>query len=153
MKEAKSPTWISVKILKDNADMVADKLTYILNNWLKTGISLAWISWSPIFKVNDNTLKKTTYQLVFVLFEKLLNEQFVTGRVLLYQIYQYKVIGYEPTKRIFPFWKQNLSSNIGNILLTILLFIMIFLIWKIYNSCHAKKIYTYGDLRHQNTKG
>ena len=57
-----------MKILKNNADMLADKLTDILNNCLKTGIipdKFKVADISPIFKANDNTLKKTTDRLVF----------------------------------------------------------------------------------------
>ena len=86
MKEDKSSTGIPVKILKDNADLLADKLTDILNKCLKTGIfpdKLKLADISPIFKAKDNTSKKnyrpvSVLNTVSKLFEKLLNKQFVT---------------------------------------------------------------------------
>ena len=68
MKEDKSSTGIPVKILKDNAYILADKLMDIFNKCLRTGIftgTLKLADISPILKANDNTLKKTIDQLVF----------------------------------------------------------------------------------------
>ena len=86
MKEDKLTIGIPVKILKDNADMLADKRTDSLNNCLKTGIfpdKLKVADISPIFKAKDNTSKKnyrpvSVLNTVSKLFEKLLYKQFVT---------------------------------------------------------------------------
>ena len=86
MKKDKFSTGIPVKVQKDNADMLADKLRNILKNCLKTGIfpdKLKLADISPIFKANNNTLKNNYTQVgvlntVSKLFEKLQNKQFVT---------------------------------------------------------------------------